>query len=182
MKEPLLQWVDCIKSHIIDGLDMETAGYLVDSMHRLVSELCKKKKEGVDVAACNSHLDDLLDFCLKSLAAFATYKLQRKNEPQEVTQAKEQCLEVIKMLSELSDQNEASEGQHLGGFFEAKLNDVFTPFREMASKARQWFQEEVERQEARDKAETEWREAERKQDEEDAIKRREANKKEAEAQ
>lgn len=84
MKEPLQQWINCIKEHIVEGLDMETAGYLVDSMQRLVSELCKKKKQGIDVSICNAHLDSLLDFSLKSLAAFASYKLQRKEESEEV--------------------------------------------------------------------------------------------------
>ena len=181
MKEALFQWIDCIKGHIIDGLDMETAGYLVDSMQRLVSVLCKKKKEGIDVSACKVHLEDLLDFSLKSLAAFATYKLQRKDEPEEVTASKEQCLKIIKMLSELSDEEEAEQDEHLGGFFNKSMDKVFSPFKEMASKARQWFQEEVERQEARDKAEAEWREATRIKDEEEAKLRRERNKKEAEA-
>lgn len=58
---------------------------------------------------------------------------------------------------------------------------MFGPFREMASKARQWFEEEVERQAARDKEEAEWRENTRIKDEEETKLRREQNKKDAEA-
>ena len=158
---------------------METAGYLIDSMHRLVSELCKKKKDGVDVTACQQHLENLLDFCLKSLAAFASYRLQRKEEPEDITQLKEQCLETVKLLSELA---EADDDSKLGKYFASKLQQTFSPFKKMATQARQWFQEELERQAIRDKEEDEWREVTRKEDEEATVKRREQNRKDAEAQ
>ena len=52
----------------------------------------------------------------------------------------------------------------------------------MATQARQWFQEELERQAIRDKEEDEWRERTNKEDEEATVARREQNRKDAEAQ
>ena len=52
----------------------------------------------------------------------------------------------------------------------------------MATQARQWFQEELERQAIRDKEEDEWREKTNKEDEEATVARREQNRKDAEAQ
>lgn len=65
--------------------------------------LLRKKADGVDISLSEKHYSDFLDFCLKCLAAFQSFKLQRKEEPENVMIQREKCLGIIRNLSALTE-------------------------------------------------------------------------------
>ena len=42
-------FIKAINDCFIDSIDIETAGYLVETLDVMISEICKKNQQGVDV-------------------------------------------------------------------------------------------------------------------------------------
>lgn len=129
----------------------------------------------------NKYLPDILDFSLKCLSAFNIYKMQRKEEPEDITEQRNNCMNLIKSLSKLQELP-VEKASEMGAFFDSEVERIFNPFKEMADLARNWFEEEKVRQEERKIEEAKWKEEYEK---EEAIKtkiRREENKKAEAAQ
>ena len=158
-----------IKETVIESLDLEMADHLVLSLSYLVDMLVRKKREGVDCELIKKHCATLLDFILSALAAFQSFKLQRKEEPQSVVKSRDACMQVIRQLAYLHDDNEVSQDGGLGSYFEASVERVWQPFRTLADNARKWFVEETHRDRVRAEEEAKWRAEQKELDDEAAI-------------
>lgn len=72
----LAGFMKAIKDHVADALDLELAEILVGSLNEIVTSLLEKQSAGVDPSwLIRPYLKDILQFALKSLAAFQSYKL-----------------------------------------------------------------------------------------------------------
>lgn len=73
-----------IDDTVIESLDIETANILIQCLTIIVNEMIKKQNEGVDVQHIHQHLPKFVDYILKCHAAFITFKVQRKEDPQNI--------------------------------------------------------------------------------------------------
>ena len=73
--DTLRDFVKAIHETVIDSLDIETADHLIETLDTIITTLIDKQAEGVDIRVVDVHLPSLLDFILKCLAAYITYKL-----------------------------------------------------------------------------------------------------------
>lgn len=103
MAEQFTNFVKGVKETVLESIDIEYANYLVESLDVMVTELIKKKEQEVDITMCKEHLPDLLFFLIKCLTAYTSFKLQRKDEPEDVKENKKRALKVMKDLTKLSD-------------------------------------------------------------------------------
>ena len=80
-------------------MDLETADNLIESIEAIVTWCIIKKDEGVDVRMVEQYLPDLLEFLLRCETAYITYKLLKKDEPENI---KDQKVKVNKLIQDLS--------------------------------------------------------------------------------
>lgn len=171
---PLLKsFISAIDNHVIESIDIETAHHLLETLDTMVTELIKKQSQGVDVSMCRSYLHRILNYLLRCLAAFSTYKFQKKQEPLLITQQKQRCQKVISDLSSLCS---SAELKTAANFFDSQIVSVVEEaYLPLVQKFRKWAVEERERGEQREEEKKVWLEEERQKDEEEAKKRRQAN-------
>jgi hypothetical protein len=101
----------------------------------------------------------MLNYLLRCLAAFSTYKFQKKQEPQLITEQKQRCQKVI---SDLSSLRSASEASTSANFFDSQIvsvvEEAYVP---LVEKFKKWAVEEREREQQREEEKKAWLEAER---------------------
>jgi len=76
-------------------MDIETADNLIESLETIVEWCIKKKDEGVDVRMVEQYLPDMLEFILRCESAYITYKLLKKEEPENI---KDQKTKITKLI------------------------------------------------------------------------------------
>jgi len=114
----LASFMKAVKDHVVDGLDLELAEILVNTLDEIVSVLLEKKRQQVDPSwLIRPYLKDMLLMVLKALAVFQTYQLQDKPEPPNVVRSKQTIGEFFKKLTKLSDSPEEA-------FFDANIAQV----------------------------------------------------------
>jgi hypothetical protein len=73
--DTLRDFVTAVKETVVPSIDIESANYLLESLEAIITEVLKKKEEGVDVSIIKEHLSDFLDFLLAAQSAYMTYQL-----------------------------------------------------------------------------------------------------------
>jgi len=76
-------------------MDIETADNLIESLETIVEWCIKKKDEGVDVRMVEQYLPDMLEFILRCESEYITYKLLKKEEPENI---KDQKTKITKLI------------------------------------------------------------------------------------
>lgn len=82
-------------------MDIETADHLVESLDAIITWSIKKKEEGIDVRMVEQYLPDMLEFLLRCDTAYITYKLLKKDDPDNIKDQKSRVSRLIKDLSKL---------------------------------------------------------------------------------
>lgn len=77
-------FIKAVKDTVIPSLDIESANGLVESLGVIIAALIKKQKEGVNIQMINSFTRDILDFLIAAQCSYATYQLQKKEEPENI--------------------------------------------------------------------------------------------------
>ena len=102
-------FVKAVEEVAIDGLDLELAGYLVDTLEEICDAFLKKKNEDgcEDINRfAGKYLRSLLIMTVRSLGVFHAFRLNGKEDPEHIVASKKQCMKIIDALTELSDNPE----------------------------------------------------------------------------
>lgn len=138
--DTLKDFVNAIHDTVIDSIDIETADHLVETLYTMTTTLIEKQSEGVDIRIVEEHLPAILDFILKCLAAYITYKLQKKEDPTPIKESKEKAMKVLKNLDKLSGKNE--------DYFDSQIVNIFNKnWSELLVQYEEWWAVEKNRPE-----------------------------------
>jgi hypothetical protein len=129
-------------------MDLETADNLVESLEAIVTWTIKKKEEGVDVRMVEQYLPDMLEFLLRCETAYITYKLLKKDDPENVKEQKVKIDKLMKDLSKISTESQPDED-----FFDGQVvkivDNTYTNIHEKFEKDQEsdriWKEEEAEK-------------------------------------
>lgn len=102
-------FVLAVKTAVLESLDLELAGILMETLTRMFDCLIGKQRKGIEVKHLfGEHLQDCFEFVMRSLSVFQTYRIQGKQDPETVAEGKKAATALIPKLQELSAEPETA--------------------------------------------------------------------------
>lgn len=104
VEELLNSFVKAINEVILEGLDLEMAQILCETLIEMTDSLVDKKSEqNIDITDFIApHLYDFLVMTLRCMGCFHTFKISKKEEPDEIIENKANVKHMLKNLTILS--------------------------------------------------------------------------------
>ena len=156
-------FIDAVDSSVIESIDIETAHHLVETLDTMIRALVKKQSEGVNVEMCRSYLPRILNYLIRCLSAYSTYKLQKKVEPEDIKEQRERCHGVIEELTNLAVDPKSEPKNEEGGksFFDSQIVGLIDEtYVDLVEKYKKWAAEEQQRNVEREEEKQKWLEIE----------------------
>lgn len=105
----LHDFVDSVNNVVLDGLDLELAQILIETLNRMMDALIRKQEAGVSVKNfIGPYLFDMFKMLLKAHGVLLSFKLLGKVEPQGISDSKakiSQAFAKLALLSQSPDEN-----------------------------------------------------------------------------
>jgi hypothetical protein len=99
----LKSFVKAVNEVVLEGLDLEMAQILCETLLEMTDALVVKKQKGVDITEFVApYIYDFLVMTLRCMGCFHTFKLSNKEEPEEIIENKKNVQNMLKNLSALS--------------------------------------------------------------------------------
>jgi hypothetical protein len=116
-------FIKAVDEILLDGLDIDLAGYLMDTLDVMVEGLLKKKAEGLDDIHrfTAPYLRPILIMAIRCLGVFYAFKINGKEDPENITKSKAKVFRVMDALTELSEHPEEN-------YFKAQLPSIMTEY------------------------------------------------------
>jgi len=97
-------FVQAVKQVVLDGLDLEMATILIDTLGLVLDSLIKKQNSGVSVKKfVAAYLYDFFAMLLKAHGVLLSFKILGKVNPTGVAESKEKIFTLFPKLASLSD-------------------------------------------------------------------------------
>ena len=107
VEQVLKSFMQAIKDHVVDSLDLELAEILIGTLNEIVSSLLERQNAGVSPSwLIRPYLTDIMLSSLKALATFQSFQLQGKQDPDNVIASKKLIKELLGKLTELAEPSE----------------------------------------------------------------------------
>jgi len=108
---------------------------------------------------CRSYLPRILNYLIRCLSAYSTYKLQKKVEPEDIKEQRERCHGVIKELTNLAVDPKSEPKNEEGGksFFDSQIVGLIDEtYVDLVEKYKKWAVEEQQRNVEREEEKQKW--------------------------
>lgn len=95
--------MDSVKTVVIDGLDLELAQILIETLDHMMDSLIRKQESGVSVKEfVGPYLFDMFTMLMKAHGVLLSFKLLGKVEPQGIADSKQKINLAFPKLAQLS--------------------------------------------------------------------------------
>ena len=103
----LHEFIDAVKSVVIDGLDIELAQIMIDTIYIVLEALIRKHESGVSVKKFLApYLYDIFNILLRSHGVLLNFKILGKTEPSNIAESKIKIRNAFEKLAALSERSE----------------------------------------------------------------------------